>query len=237
MDSLPTICDTVLIDTVKNKIVVVQSVTTKDNSSKLEQSPNSQCGCYWSDITIELVWPVTILIVILICRRQLSILLESLVKRANKIKVGSLELELDKLNNHTEKAERFYSMNSSNKYQESDHRDFYNFSHLFGHDVKTNFLAVSLEIEDFLRLIYRSKIKREVGNTPFSVPEIIETLYAENVIERDLLDLLREFWKFRNNIVHAHKYTIQDEEFLAITDIGIRVLRILIGFNDSFYTN
>lgn len=152
---------------------------------------------------------------------------KKLFDKAKKIKLGSFELELQELNEETEKVEENLEVETDGPVglgapAIDDNEELYQISD----DYSTDLIRLSVEIEKTLRIIFERHFK-STEKRPLSVGRMIEKLGTENVIDYDTNKLLRKFWNLRNELIHNHKFEIQKMEFIAFNDIGIRILKIL----------
>ena len=222
-------------DTTKITIKADTVVTTKDTTTNHETiieiaKPNhcDHCSTNFCDCKLisDLIWPVTVLIIILLFYRRIKGLLNNLGYRAKKIKVGSVEVELEELNKKTEVVEKTITEQGIKFVGISGHKHPYEFDYKITNDLPTEILKISIDIEKTLGTIYEMALKTR-EKRPLAVSVLIETLCEKGVIDLELKNLLRQFWVFRNDIVHSVGYTVTEKEFLAFADIGIRVLKIL----------
>jgi len=151
---------------------------------------------------------------------------DKIFERARKIKIGNFEIELEELNNKIEKVEKTITEQELKYAGLGGDKHPFEFDYEISNDLPTEILKISIEIEKTLREIYEMAFKTR-EKRPLAVSVLIETLREKKVLDIELTKLLRQFWIFRNNIVHAVSYTVTEKEFLSFADIGIRVLKII----------
>lgn len=183
-------------------------------------------------ITVRLIFPklnFDIISLTLLGIAVLAIIIpqpDKLFKRTKRIKLGGFELELEELNKSTEKLEEKIQEQEPKSPRISGFENSMDFEFKFSDDLHTDTLKISIDIEKTLREIYEMALKTK-QNRPLAVSELIETLREKKIIDLELTKLLRQFWIFRNNIVHSISYVVTKQEFLSFADIGLRVLKIL----------
>ena len=221
--------DTTKITTQTDSIFKIGDSTTSHHRT-FETIKQNDCDC-WTNVCdckllSDLIWPITILLIILIFYRRILTLLTIIGDRAKRIKVGGIEVELEELNKKTEVLEKIISDKGLNFKGQGGLKQPLDFNYKITSDLPTEILKISIEIEKTLRSIYDATMKGDKKG-PLAVSVLIESLRENKVIDLELTKLLRQFWMFRNSIVHAVSYTVTEKEFLAFVDIGIRVLKIL----------
>lgn len=152
---------------------------------------------------------------------------DTIINRTKKLKFGSLEWELNELNKTTEKVEgklkdeKLKGAGISGLIRRND----YDFE--IQNDLPTTILKLSIEIEKSMREIYEIVFSTN-EERPLSTTKLIDTLFKKDIINDETTELLKQFWRIRNQFVHGHKLIeITDKDILAFSDIGIRLLRIL----------
>jgi hypothetical protein len=216
----------------KADTIVLAKDTTTNHQTIIEISKSEDCDHCLTNfcdckLISDLIWPLTVLIIILLFYKRIKGLLNNIGDRAKKIKVGNVEVELEELNKKTEGVERTITEQELKFAGLSGNKDPYEFDYTITNDLPTEILKISIDIEKTLRAIYEMALKTR-EKRPLAVSVLIETLREKGLIDLELTKLLRQFWIFRNNIVHSVSYTVTEKEFLAFADIGIRVLKILI---------
>jgi uncharacterized protein YutE (UPF0331/DUF86 family) len=156
--------------------------------------------------------------------------IENLISSTKRIKIGSFELELTELKKSTEKIENELASTErpakiSGPFQEN------NYSLDVKADLPTTVLKISIEIERTLNRIYRITHKTEAGR-PLAVNKLIDSLFEKQVLDNETWKLLRQFWQVRNNVVHSTS-SMSDNEMLAFSDLGLRLLKILNTTEDT----
>jgi hypothetical protein len=151
---------------------------------------------------------------------------DKIFERTKKIKFGSLELELTELYKTAKKVEKNLNEHELKFAGIAGHEHPYEFDYEITHDLPTEILKISIEIEKTLRTIYQMAFKTR-ENRPLEVSTLIDTLHEKNAIDYEPFRMLKQFFAFKSNIIYAEKYTVTDKEYLAFADIGIKVLKIL----------
>tara|TARA_R110002050_G_scaffold293949_1_gene451161 strand:- start:1655 stop:2380 length:726 start_codon:yes stop_codon:yes gene_type:complete len=223
--------DSILIDTILTKkiipikeeiIPVTQRIIVETKQFETKETKDDNCTLCDCNLLISLIWPITLLLILIYFRTELKRLLSNISGRIRKIKIGGFELELEDLKRQTEQVERKYS-DRGLKYQ-----NYETIEELYlNNDVRATFLTISIEIEKTIRDLYLLVSDNYKNERKFQVSAMIETLRQRDVFDMELTLLLRKFWMFRNGIVHAIKYDISEKEFKSFVDIGVRILRIL----------
>ncbi len=157
---------------------------------------------------------------------------DKIFERAKKIKIGEFEIELEELSKETEKVEKTITEQGLKYAGLGGTKHPFEFEYEISNNLPTEILKISVEIEKTLRDIYEMAFKTR-EKRPLAVPVLIETLREKKVIDLEITKLLRQFWIFRNNIVHAVRYSVTEKEFLSFADIGIRVLKILKALQNN----
>lgn len=201
--------------------VFVETVPVKENNFNI-------CDC---KIISDLIWPITILIIISAFYKRINQLLDVVVNRVRKIKFGNIELELEKLNTLAEITEEKIDKENLNLLSENKVKVEYNYDSKQIKDLPTEILKISIEMERLLRTLYENNEPTKRAPLPVSI--LIENLRVNKIIDFELTKLLREFWIFRNGIVHAVSYSLTEKELLAIVDIGFRILKILNSLENN----
>jgi hypothetical protein len=208
------------------------TITKKDtlikHTATVETISKSDCKFNWCDCKLlsDLIWPVTILIIIALFYRKISRLLGHISDRAKKFKLGGLEIELEDLWKQAENVEKTISDTGLKFKGPGGEKDPMDFDYVITSDLPVEILRLSLEIERTLRKIYDLTAK-ETSKKPLAVSALIETLRENRILNMEQTTLLRQFWIFRNSIVHAVKYNVTELEFISFIDIGIKILKIL----------
>ncbi|NVN96012.1 MAG: hypothetical protein HXX18_12090 [Bacteroidetes bacterium] len=210
---------------------------TINHTAIIEITKSNNCDDYWINLCdckliSDLIWPITVLIIILLFYKKIRNLLNNIGTRAKKIKVGAIELELEELNRKTQVIEKAITENELKFTGIGSIKHPYEFDYEITNNLPTEILKISIEIEKTLKSIYETAYKTR-EKRPLAVSVLIEMLRKKDIIDLELTSLLKQFWTFRNNIVHAVNYTVTEKEFLAFTDIGIRVLKILKALQNN----
>jgi len=148
---------------------------------------------------------------------------EKLFQRAKKIKLGNFELELNELNQETEKIEEKISEPNINY---PGPEETYGLEFKITEDFPTEILKLSIEIEKITRGVFSIGVRKE-QKRPLSVLQSISILESKGLIEKETSLLIRKFWNIRNKVVHGHDIELGRKDMLAFMDIGLRILRIL----------
>ena len=210
------------------------SINRKDTLVKhtitVETTKKCDCTFNWCDCKLlsDLIWPITILILTAVFYRKIRNLLGHITGRAKRFKFGNIEveLELEELYKQTEKVEKTISDKGLKFKSSKGEKEPLDFDYVITSDLPTEILKISIEIERTLRNIY-DLTNFDKTQKPLAVSVLIETLRENKIIDLEQTKMLRQFWIFRNNIVHAVKYTVTEIEFLSFMDIGLKVLKIL----------
>lgn len=216
--------DTVKVTLTKDTIVTanVKTITQKTFVETIEPKNcwHKICDC---KIISDLVWPLTILIILIILLlfyKRIKYIFDRF--SIESIEAGGVKLKFKDLFRGIEKVENSMDKEVATIIVGDQKQD--DFDYNISNDLHTEILRISNEIEKTLRTIKTLKTGR---TGPFSVPELIESLHQEKAIDLEVTKLLRQFWMFRNGIVHSISYNVSENEFLAFADVGFRVLRIL----------
>lgn len=208
------------------------AISRKDTLVKhtitVEATKKCDCTFNWCDCKLlsDLIWPITILILVALFYRKISNLLGHITGRAKRFKFGNIEVELEELYKQTEKVEKDISDIGLKFKGSKGEKEPLDFDYVITSDLPTEILKISIEIERTLRNIY-DLTDSDKSQKPLVVSVLIETLRENKIIDLEQTKMLRQFWIFRNNIVHAVKYTVTEIEFLSFMDIGLKVLKIL----------
>ena len=153
--------------------------------------------------------------------------LDKVLSKTKKVKFGGVELELHDLIKNTERVENELGEEKIDTSGISKLPKNSDLSIELQSDLPTTILRLSIEIEKSLRDIYDIAFQTP-QQRPFAISKRIDALRQEKIIDEDTAGLLRQFWKTRNIVVHGHNsISITEQDMLAFSDIGIRLLKIL----------
>jgi uncharacterized protein YutE (UPF0331/DUF86 family) len=97
----------------------------------------------------------------------------------------------------------------------------------------TTILKLSIDIEKTMREIYEIVFKTR-EERPLATTKLIDTLRQTDIIDSETANLLKQFWKTRNTVVHGHNsIEVTEKDMLAFSDIGIRLLKILKNLENN----
>lgn len=158
---------------------------------------------------------------------------EKIFEKTKKIKFGSFEWELQELNKNTELIEEKMTVEKEEPIGLSGpairgEKNEVEISTEFSTDI----LKRSIEIEKKLIEIYKIHFKTS-EKRPLAVVKLIEKLKSEKVIDQETSNLLRKFWCLRNRAIHNPNFQIDKKVLISFTDIGIRILEILITIKNN----
>jgi uncharacterized protein YutE (UPF0331/DUF86 family) len=158
---------------------------------------------------------------------------DKILSTIKKLKFGSAELELHELNKTTEKVEdKLKDENLKNAgISGLTHR--YDFAFELQNDLPTTILKLSIDIEKAMREIYEIAFKTR-EERPLATSKLIDVLRQKNIFDEETTNLLKQFWKTRNTVVHGNNsITVTEKDMLAFSDIGIRLLKILKNLENN----
>ncbi len=155
------------------------------------------------------------------------------LNKTKKLKFGSLEWELNELNKTTEKVEGKLKDEKLKGASISGLIRHNNYDFEIQNDLPTTILKLSIDIEKSMREIYEIVFSTS-EERPLSTIKLIDILFDKDIINDETTNLLKHFWKIRNQFVHGYKLIeITDKDILAFSDIGIRLLRILKNLENN----
>lgn len=201
-------------DNLINRHIIIETKNLKENSFNWN-----------SPILIQLIWPLTIIIILLIFRKSVNQLFANIGAKAKRIKGFGLELELElsELNKETEIIENKTKLDT--EYAGMDNKDTFSNSNISQNDLFVGLLNLSKDIERILMTLYEFSDK-EIYKIPLASNTLINELKMRKVLSYEVTNLLFQFWNFRNKIVHKD-IDYSERELLQFIDIGNRIIKIL----------
>jgi hypothetical protein len=172
----------------------------------------------------QLLWPILVLIVIFIFRKELS----SILSRLKKGKILGQELELEKEMNEFKIAADKVSetvVQESTQYEPGNTKVIENIFTKSSADPKVGILLLSLEIEkEVNKLIASIGILKEVPIR--TMAEAFKHLEQRRYVAGSVVESLRLFWALRDKIIHG-RYTESKDQLIRFIDIGTNLLTTL----------
>lgn len=156
---------------------------------------------------------------------------EQMFERLRRIKKGDIELEFEssiaKLNADLTEAEE--SADSAVPRAPSAEAISSAASRIIdqaSRDPRGAVLILAIEIEQAVRaLVEESDIT--LPRRPLSFHRMLELLVSEEKVSRDVLDLVKRFWRVRSNVVHGVRFELTEGQLYEVLEIGIRILKLL----------
>ena len=99
---------------------------------------------------------------------------------------------------------------------------------------KIALIEVASEIEITLRYIAKRILEKD-NKIPFSVLKILNGLYKEKLINKDLFNTYKTFWDFRNRIIHNVRIKYTENQIISLVDSGKRLSEILRIIKNNVY--
>lgn len=196
-----------------------QIVIHPNNSKNCDDCNSSLCDCA---LLSNLIWPLTILLIVGLFYKSIKKLLSRIINETNRVKVGSVEFELKELDQLTNIVENRLEVSNADietlKYN-VDKREL--------KDFPIEIIKISMDIEKTLRELYSDDNPNK--NAPLNVPVLIENLRERGIFNIETTKLIREFWMFRNGIIHSTQFSLTEKDMVRILEIGIRIQKILLA--------
>ena len=146
-----------------------------------------------------------------------------------KFKKGDLEFEFDnkvnELVNKAEEAEKKINeenINSKVEYSGLDDATISNISQAIN-DPRGAIMIIAVEIEKKIRNLATSE---GIQCRTLSINKMLIELETRGVLDIEVVDLFREFWKVRNTVVHG-RTDLDNESLYEIAEIGIKILKLI----------
>ncbi|WP_425422230.1 hypothetical protein [Phaeodactylibacter xiamenensis] len=87
-------------------------------------------------------------------------------------------------------------------------------------------VLLAVEIEKVIRDIYLRNNPKE-RRIPLSPRVLINDLYTQGLLDKEMMDIIQDFWNIRNKVVHGHDLQFTDSQKVEMLDIGFKIYRIL----------
>jgi hypothetical protein len=188
-------------------------------------------------VIAQLLWPLTIIVVLIVFRTDIHKLLSRL--RRGKFLGQELELgeETEKVERQVEAAEQAEpakplidpakdTLSQLSNLHAADER-VRHFLAEASQDKLLALLRIWIDIEQQVRTIVATYGFLQFSSRP-SVREYVKVLAQQKVISRETADSIANFYELRNRLVHGKLgNTYRESELLALIDSGLRLLEIL----------
>ena len=158
--------------------------------------------------------------------------LSKFLSKVKKIKAGEFELELDNLVKRAEeieaKTEKIHPTNANEINQPS----LIDLNQNQVNNPTTLLIEIAIKIEKVLNSLTNS-LSITKSKIPFSRIQQIDLLTKENIIDRQISSIFKDFWQIRNKVIHGHNSNISDNEIFRIIDLGYKILDLLENEKNS----
>ncbi|WP_415345026.1 hypothetical protein [Clostridium perfringens] len=132
---------------------------------------------------------------------------------------------MNELVNKAEEAEKKINeenINSKVEYSGLDDATISNISQAIN-DPRGAIMIIAVEIEKKIRNLATSE---GIQCRTLSINKMLIELETRGVLDIEVVDLFREFWKVRNTVVHG-RTDLDNESLYEIAEIGIKILKLI----------
>ena len=177
----------------------------------------------------ELLWPIVVLIIVLLFRRDLSAILSRL--RRGKLFGQELEMDpsIDQFQRTVGKAAKSLQgvpvRAEEQAEQESQHPELPRIVGIPSGSPNLSLLALSSVLENERKVLVASTGHLPQSTIP-SAPHAVDILSQQRMLPAHAIESIRMFWDLRNRIVHG-KTPTDEREAVRIIDIGSDLLQLV----------
>jgi uncharacterized protein YutE (UPF0331/DUF86 family) len=229
--------DTLKVKVTNDTVIILNNQTTSKQTVIESSKYDKGCNDCWSNfcdckLLSDLIWPLTIFIIIILFYKRIKSLFDSVGERIKKIKVGGFEVELEKKVNDLERLviaeEIIGGPKKESKETKINWPDYYK-------EYSDILKSKSSNIEKILRAsqlveLMISDAGKDLGltdNAKLKNPKIImNELHQHGLITVEEFSLYNEFTSLRNKVIHGQIKEISDSLTTRILDLLWRIVRI-----------